>query len=171
MKQESFTLYKLIILYMLSRVSFPLTRAQVSDFILEKEYTGFLTLQQAFSELREANLISEKTMRNRTYLMLTDAGRETLQFFGSRIHYSIKEDVDSYLAENKIDLRNEVSIQAFYRKSAEGEFVATVTAKENGIDLVTISLTVPLEEMAVKICDNWQERNQEIYRYLTGMLF
>lgn len=80
MKQESFTLYKLIVLYMLSRVSFPLTRAQVSDFILQKEYTGFLTLQQAFSELREANLISEKSMRNRTYLMLTDAGRETLRF-------------------------------------------------------------------------------------------
>ena len=171
MKQESFTLYKLIVLYMLSRVSFPLTRAQVSDFILQKEYTGFLTLQQAFSELREANLISEKSMRNRTYLMLTDAGRETLRFFGSRIHNGIKEDVDHYLTEKEIDLRNEVSIQAAYRKSAEGEFVATVTAKENGSDLITVSLTVPLEEMAAKICDNWQERNQEIYRYLTEMLF
>ena len=45
MSQEPLTLYKLIILYMLDRVNFPLTSAQVSEFILEKEYTNFLTLQ------------------------------------------------------------------------------------------------------------------------------
>ena len=33
---ESFTLYKLIILYMLDKVDFPLTNAQLSDFILDQ---------------------------------------------------------------------------------------------------------------------------------------
>ena len=51
MTQEPLTLYKLIVLYMLDQVDFPLTGAQVSDFILTKEYTSFLTLQQAISEL------------------------------------------------------------------------------------------------------------------------
>lgn len=46
MLQDPLTLYKLIVLYMLNRVTFPLTAAQVSDFILGKEYTNFLTLQQ-----------------------------------------------------------------------------------------------------------------------------
>lgn len=57
MTQKSFTIYKLIVLYMLDRVTFPLTRAQISDFILEKAYTDFLTLQQAIAELEEENLI------------------------------------------------------------------------------------------------------------------
>ena len=35
--QDPITLYKLIVLYMLDRVSFPLTGAQISDFMLEKE--------------------------------------------------------------------------------------------------------------------------------------
>ena len=34
MTQDSSTLYKLIVLYMLNRVTFPLTKAQVYDFIL-----------------------------------------------------------------------------------------------------------------------------------------
>ena len=38
--EEPLTLYKLIILYMLNRVDFPLTNAQVGNFILEKEYTN-----------------------------------------------------------------------------------------------------------------------------------
>ncbi len=36
MNQEPLTLYKLIVLYLLNKVSFPLTMAQVSDLILEK---------------------------------------------------------------------------------------------------------------------------------------
>ena len=33
---DSFALYKLIILYMLKKVDFPLTTAQISEFILDK---------------------------------------------------------------------------------------------------------------------------------------
>ena len=33
---ESLTLYKLIVLYMLEKVDFPLTNAQISGFILDK---------------------------------------------------------------------------------------------------------------------------------------
>lgn len=42
MLQDPLTLYKLIVLYMLDRVNFPLTKAQVCDFIQEKDYTNFL---------------------------------------------------------------------------------------------------------------------------------
>ena len=34
MLQDPLTLYKLIVLYMLNRVNFPMTNAQVSDYIL-----------------------------------------------------------------------------------------------------------------------------------------
>ena len=33
---DPLTLYKLIVLYMLDRVDFPLTKSQIGDFILEK---------------------------------------------------------------------------------------------------------------------------------------
>ena len=56
MNQEPLTLYKLIVLYLLNKVSFPLTMAQVSDLILEKEYTSYLTLQQVINELAQAGL-------------------------------------------------------------------------------------------------------------------
>ena len=42
MIESSFTLYKLIILYMLQNVNFPLSNTQISDFILEKEYTNYV---------------------------------------------------------------------------------------------------------------------------------
>ena len=171
MLQDPLTLYKLIILYMLNRVTFPMTTAQVSDFILEKEYTNFLTLQQVIGELTDAGMISTQTIRNRTHLAITDEGRETLSFFGNRINDAIKSDIDTYFREKEFTLRNEVSVLGDYYKSTSGEYEAHLVAKDRGINLVDITLSVPAEEMAASICDNWQKKNQEIYKYLIEELF
>lgn len=171
MLQDPLTLYKLIVLYMLDRVSFPLTTAQVSDFILEKEYTNFLTLQQVISELTDAGMISTQSIRNRTHLAITEEGRETLSFFQNRINDAIKTDIKTYFRENELALRNEVSVLGDYYKSTSGEYEALLIAKDRGNKLVEITLSVPSEEMAAAICDNWQNKNQEIYMYLTKELF
>ena len=171
MLQDPLTLYKLIVLYMLNRVTFPMTTAQVSDFILGKEYTNFLTLQQVINELTDAQLISSETIRNRTHLSITPEGLETLHFFENRISDAIKQDINTYFRENEYTLRNEVSVLGDYYKSTSGEYEAHLVAKERGIKLVDITLSVPTEDMAASICDNWQKKNEEIYQYLIGQLF
>ena len=97
MNQEPLTLYKPIVLYLLNKVSFPLTMAQVSDLILEKEYTNYLTLQQVINELAQAGLITAKTLVNRTHLQITEEGRNTLSYFENRISDAIKTDIGEYL--------------------------------------------------------------------------
>ncbi len=156
---------------MLDRVNFPLTKVQVGDFIQEKEYTNFFTLQQVISELIDTGLISAQSIRNRTHLAITDEGRETLRFFENRISEGIKKDIDNYFIENEFDLRNEVSVQGDYYKSTSGEFEAHLIAKDRGITLVDITLSVPVEETAASICDNWQKKNQKIYQHLVEQLF
>lgn len=99
---EPFTLYKLIILYMLDRVDFPLTNSQISSFLLDRGYTNYFTLQQAFSELEEASLIHSQPIRNTTQFQLTKSGRETLGYFCDRIPNAIQEEADQYLQEHKI---------------------------------------------------------------------
>lgn len=171
MLQDPLTLYKLIVLYMLDRVSFPLTKAQVSDFIQEREYTTFFTLQQVIAELIDTQLITANTILNRTQLALTDEGRETLRFFGSRISAAIKEDIENYLSEKEFALRNEASVSANYYKSTSGEYEARLTAKDRGITLVDITISVPVKEVAEAVCENWQKKNEAVYQYLVEQLF
>lgn len=71
--------------------------AQVSDLILEKEYTNYLTLQQVINELAQAGLITAKTLVNRTHLQITEEGRNTLSYFENRISDAIKTDIGEYL--------------------------------------------------------------------------
>lgn len=160
-----------MILYMLSRVSFPLTKSQVSDFMLNREYTNFYTLQQVIAELADAGMITLQTIRNRTGLHMTDEGRNTLNFFENRISDVIKTDIDAYFTENEIELRNELSITGEYYKSTTGEYEAHLVAKEKGIPLVQVTLSVPEKEMAAAICDHWQSKNQKIYQFLIEQLF
>ncbi len=169
--QDPLTLYKLIVLYMLNRVTFPLTKNQISDFVQEKEYTNFFTMQQVMAELIDTGLISAKTVRNRTHLVITDEGSETLQFFGNRINDAIKKDIEEYLAKKEFELRSEVAVQGDYYKSVSGEYEAHLLAKEKGITLVDITLSVPSEDIASSICDNWQKKNETIYQYLIAELF
>ncbi|MBQ8591587.1 MAG: DUF4364 family protein [Lachnospiraceae bacterium] len=171
MNQDPLTLYKLIVLYMLNRVAFPLTKSQIGDFILEREYTNFLTLQTAIAELNDAGLIDAKSIRNRTHLAITEEGINTLHYFENRISGAIKEEISQYLKDNEFDLRNEVSIVANYYKSTAGGYEAELQALDKGVELINIRLNVPIEEIATTICDNWQKKNQEIYQYLTEKLF
>jgi len=171
MLQDPLTLYKLMILYMLDRVKFPITTAQISNYILEKEYTNFLTLQQVISELTEANLIDARTVNNRTHLQITDEGRETLYYFDNRINDTIKAEINDYFHDNEFDLREEVSVLSNYYKSTSGEYEAHLIAKERGNNLVEIKLSVPTKEVAESICDNWQKKNQEVYQELVRLLF
>ena len=60
MLAEPMTLYKLMNLYMLHQVNFPLTNAQLSNFFLDREYTTYFTLQQALNELLDAGLVRRR---------------------------------------------------------------------------------------------------------------
>ena len=171
MLQDPLTLYKLIVLYMLDKVSFPLSSSQIGDFILEKDYTNFLTLQQVFSDLKDNNLIASKTVRNRTLFSITEDGMNTLSYFQNRISDAIKEDVIEYLRQNEMELRNEVSVLSDYYKATNGEYEAHLWAKDRDTELVSIKLTVPTEEIASAICAKWLDKNQQIYQYLTEQLF
>ena len=166
MGSQYLTLYKMIILYMLKRCEVTLSKSQIYDFILEKEYTNFLTLQEVFAEMVSSELLVEKTVGNRTYLEMTPEGEETLKFFGNRINPAIKQQIDEYLKNNRMELRNESSILGDYTKASENDYTVSLIARENGRNLIDLKLSVPTEEIAQSICDRWHEKNTEIYQYI-----
>ena len=170
MHPDTLTLYKLIILFILDKVDFPLTNAQVSDFILEKEYTNYFNIQQAISELTSQELITVSSIRHSSYFRITDAGRETLEFFSNKISDAIKNDIIEYLSQNKYSLREEVSTLADYYEEKKNEYIVRCQVKEQSSSIIDLSLTVPTEDAAIAICNNWKKNSQEVYSYLMKTL-
>lgn len=170
MQSDTFMLYKLMILYILSRVNFPLTNAQLTAFILEKEYTNYFNIQRAISELIDDSFISTKTIRNSSLYRITDSGNETLLFFDNMISPGIKEDIEAYLTENKYELQEEVSTPADFYQVKKGEFAAHLSVIERDTPIIELSLVVTTEEEAARLCSNWRDKSSDIYSYLMSSL-
>ena len=78
MNQDTLMLYKLMVLYMLNKVDFPLTNSQISEFILDRDYTDYFQLQKVLSELVETELLRKRTISNSSYYEITEEGKKTL---------------------------------------------------------------------------------------------
>lgn len=170
MNSDTLMLYKLMILYILSRVNFPLTNAQLTVFILEKGYTNYFNIQQVISDLISDSFITVKTVRNSSLYRITDSGLETLRLFDHLISQGIKDDIETYLRENKYELRDEVSMPADYYQVKKGEFAAHLGVIERETHIIDLTLVVTTEEEAVKICNNWKGKSSNVYSYLMSSL-
>lgn len=163
MSLEPITLYKLMALYMLNKVNFPLTDTQLSDFYLSKNYTNYFSYRQVASELIESKLISSETIRNVSYYKITDDGIETIKLFTNKIPVAIIDDMDIYLSDNKYELRSEVGTLSDYYKSTNQDYVVNCQIKEGPNTLIDINISVPSEEVAETMCNNWKKASQDLY--------
>ncbi len=170
MLSEPMTLYKLMNLYMLKQVNFPLTNSQLSDFFLQHEYASYFTLQQALNELQESGLVRTESTHNTTRYEITREGEDTLGFFGKNISPAIVEDMDKYLKENRFRMRNEVNLMADYYKSTNQDYVAHFEVREGKSALIKLEVSVPDKEQAERMCSHWKGRSQEIYAFVMKTL-
>lgn len=166
MALESITLYKLIVLYMLDRVDFPLSNSAISQFILETGYTDYATLLQVIGIMQDDSLIDVESNRSNTSYRLTTQGKEMLDYFGNKISDEIKKEIDDYLKKNKYELKQAANILSEYYRNTTGDFSVHCCIKENNSNLIDLTLSVPDEDMAEVMCDSWKEKSQEIYEFV-----
>ena len=160
---EQLMMYKLMILYMLKKVKFPLSNAQLADFFIGHEYITYFLLQQALSELIDAHLIKVESTMNSTRYEITSEGEESLSFFGKKLASPLVRDMDEYLAENKVRLRDEVSTVSDYYKSTEQDYVVHCEIREGRTVLFEMNMAVPDREQAEYMCARWKGKSQKIY--------
>lgn len=170
MASDTFTLYKLMILYIISKVDFPLSNGQISAFLLDKDYTNYFNIQLVISELTDDNLIFDKPTRGNSLYTITESGLKTLSLFDHLISEGIKEDIDLYLKENKYQLREEVSTRTNYYQIKKNEYSVNLKVIERGSPIIDLTLEVTSEEEAITLCNNWKRKSTEAYQYLLSLL-
>ena len=167
---ETFTLYTLMILYLLKKVKFPLATTQISDLMLGMEYTNYFRLQEALSELREAGMIEAENTYRRTLYHLTGDGARTIRLLQGNINHEIRRDIDAFVEENEYDLREAMSVKASYYLNTNHEYEARCQILEGKYSLLDLKLTVPTKAEAESIVKNWNLSSQDIYGELLTKL-
>ncbi len=170
MISDPMTLYKLMVLYMLRRVNFPLTEERITHFFLDREYTNYFSLKQALSELIESKFIRCHSVRNSTRYTITPEGEEAWGFFGKKVSSEILADIDGYLKENRFRIRSEVGVTADYYKSTNQDYIVSCEINEGRVKLISLSLSVPDEAQAELMCARWRDTSQDVYSYVLKKL-
>ena len=153
---EPFTIYKLTILYMLSKAGFPLSNTQISNFFLEQEYTDYFRVQEVIGDLVDANLIHAESTHSNTQYSLTSAG--------------IENDVQGFFEKNKLEFRQENSILADYYKTTNQKYAVRCQVRSDGNPLIDLTLCVTTKEQAEAICNNWKKKSEDVYAVLMDTL-
>ena len=165
------TLYKLILLYMLRKVTYPLLNTQLMSFILEQKYTDYFHVQEAINDLVDAGLITREKIRNTSQYTATAEGEQTLEYFVSEIPSEIRADIDAYLRDNAFDIRNESCVRADYERTDSGDYAVRCIVREGKDMIIDLTLSVPTEEAAMTVCAKWPDKSTEIYTRLMKTFF
>lgn len=160
---------KLIILYILNKLNKPVTNSTLTQIVLENNLINYFSLQQYISELINAGFINTIKDNKKQFLILSNKGIDTLNFFFNRIPNSKIEQLDDYL-ENTSDDKNKITYTFEYSPTKSGfEVLLILKQSKNNI----LELKIPaktLDEVQI-IKNNWQNKNAEIYEKVTSMLF
>ena len=167
---EAVTLYKLIVLYMLDRVDFPLSNATVIGYINESGLTDYPTILSVIDVLQNDGLIDVESNRSNTSYRLTDQGTEMLEYFGNKISDEIKKDINEYLKRNKYELKQAANTIAEYYLTNNGDFAVHCCVKEHNASLIDLTVSVPDEEVAEFMCQRWKQENPSIYEFVMKRL-
>lgn len=161
---------KLILLYLISTIKMPLSHAQITQFIMEKTYTDYFSLQQYLTELVDAKLISKEQENHTTRYIIANKGILALEYFTSRIPENVRLEIDDYIQKNRQNLKKELEITAEYTPEKSNEYMVNCKVKENDITLINLQLSVPSREQAKIICDNWKKNAQNLYGSILSSL-
>ncbi|MCD8156031.1 MAG: DUF4364 family protein [Clostridiales bacterium] len=164
------TMYRIMILYMLDRVDCTLTNTQITNFIQEKDYTNYFTVQQTLSDLLSSGLITAESTHSNTRYRITDEGTKTLRFFEDKISPEIREDILSYLQEHDCELKQETSVYADYFKATGTGYQVRCRIKEKENSVVDLTLLVRNRQQAEAVCANWRQESTEVYALLMDRL-
>ena len=160
---------KLLILYLINRLELPMSRAQITDFIIQKELMNYFVLEQTLSAMVEAGVLDAATEAdaqdvNTTRYSVTGEGLTTLEYFESHIPQPVRQMINRYVEENKGKIKKDYENVANYFPNVENnEFKVKCGVYEDKRALIELFVSVDTREQAKLIQSNWRANASKLY--------
>jgi predicted transcriptional regulator len=161
---------KLILLYIIEKLNVPVSNLQITKLILENKFMNYFLLQQFLNELFESKFLLLEMVDGKTLYKITQAGRNTLEYFSNLIPSGIKARMDNTFTDIRKNIRNETLITADFTPESENKFIASCKVGEDNFSLMEINVTVGTKIDARTVCENWKKYSQAIYSEIIDIL-
>ncbi len=162
---------KLIIMYIIHRLGMPVSNIHITKMVLETRLMNYFVFQQCFNELHEGKLVTAQDDStegdgfedSHMQYILTETGKNTLQYFLHLIPMGIKKQLDKITSSIRRDIREETLITADFIPESEDKFSVICGIKENDFSLIDLKAAVGTKKDARFICESWKKHSSTIY--------
>jgi len=166
---------KLLLLYLINRMEFPMSRAQVTDFVRDEDFMDYYTLQQTLAVLVDGGhldaTVENALDNNTTRYVITGEGQMTLEYFEKHIPWSRRQAIDSYITENRGKIKKYYENTATYFPNVENdEFQVKCGVYEDKRALLELVVSVDTREQAKLIQSNWRASASALYQRIIEAL-
>jgi DNA-binding PadR family transcriptional regulator len=162
---------KLLLLHLINMMDLPMSRSQITDFIIEKELMNHFTLEQNLADMVERGFLDathENTQdESTTRYTLTEEGVMNLELLENQIPRPAHNLISQYVDANRGKIKKGFEKTAHYFPNVENdEYIVKVGIYDDkrGSTLMEISVPVITREQAKHIQSNWNLNYNTLYQ-------
>jgi len=162
---------KLLILYLINRMELSLSRGQITDFVIDKDFMDYFKLEETLSNMLEQGLleaIHENAQdANTTRYTVTNDGLTSLDYFENHITRPTRVLINQYVEENRGKVKRDYEVTATYFPNVEMEdYQVKCGVYEDRRALMELSISVDTREQAKLLQSNWRANASGLYQQI-----
>lgn len=160
---------RLIVLYSLN-VFCPCTELQLLQFLFEHDLMNYFDMMFALGDLCARGQAVRSKKRAGYLYEVTEAGREALALFGSRVPKSVKDLLEETGHAWKQKFQEEAQYLHEIMQKSRGEYELTLSVIEQEMDMMRLTLSLPGRDLANQLAARWPKKAGEIYETVIRLL-
>lgn len=159
-------LQRLILLKIASSSMHQISNTRISEVAIESFNMNFFLVQQHLSELAESGFLTSSKIDGEVTYTITEEGLSILALFKGKLSDDIKSRIDKLFVYSKQQQRAEAS----YSLSETGEYSVDLILTERGLTSFRLTLSVPDEKQAIKICSAWRLEPSNLFGKIMAII-
>ena len=166
---------KLLILYLINRMELSMSRAQITDFVISKDFMNHFLLEETLADMTDQGLL-DFTQENAqdvktTRYTISNEGITSLEFFEEHIPKPVRKLIDQYVIENRGKVKRDYEVSATYFPNIEhNDFQVKCGVYEDRRVLLELSISVDTREQAKILQNNWHGDASGLYQRIMDAL-
>ncbi|MBE7074487.1 MAG: DUF4364 family protein [Clostridiales bacterium] len=166
---------KLIILFTLEKMEFPLTENTIFDIIYYRNnWMSYMDCKDYLYKLVDSNLVYKtENYDSEERFNITYDGRNCLNHFYSKIPLSLREHITEYTRANRMHFKRSQEYVSTFFKSEDGSYIVVLKIRSDTLQnepIFEIKIKAPSRQSAIEACKKWQEQAHNAFESIYELL-
>jgi len=160
---------KIIVLYIIKKLSKSVTNLQLVDLVLDATGIDYFTLQAILLELCDKGFISLFYEEEVRYYKITESGDSLLESLISIVPDFIISRVQDKVSEEEKEVKQKSVVFADYYPEGKDRYGVKCKISEGGKKAIELEIVVNDKNQAIDICNKWYENPSKYYLEILKM--